>query len=274
MREKKVMATTAENLAGRVAGNQEKEKVEKRRALGRGLESLLPGPRVVAPAPVQNSGTGQQHVPHRAFGPVRNDIPEGERTSPDSQSPPFAKDAKDGPASDSSSSSSPVRVGDIQAVVEESETRAGAPAPHLQTLHECAAGHGASELRSDGQPGAAVPVQALPTRATLATSSTSPTQAASTQAPAANETITISAQAEAPARVPGTQVVNIALDLIDKNPYQTREVGDDDPLEELANSIKANGVMQPIVVRPGENGRYILGLGERRLQAAVKNCHA
>ena len=36
----------SENLAGR-----EKEKVEKRRALGRGLESLLPGPRVVAPVP-------------------------------------------------------------------------------------------------------------------------------------------------------------------------------------------------------------------------------
>src|SRR5258708_15512259 len=179
MREKKVMATTAENLAGRVAGNQEKEKVEKRRALGRGLESLLPGPRVVAPAPVQNSGTGQQHVPHRAFGPVRNDIREGERTSPDSQSPPFAKDAKDGPASDSSSSS-PVRVGDIQAVVDDAGTRTGSPAPHLQTLHESAAGHGASELRSDGQPGAAVP--------THATSSTIPTQAASAHPHAANET--------------------------------------------------------------------------------------
>ena len=36
--------TAADSMAGRVA---EKEKVEKRRALGRGLESLLPGPRVV-----------------------------------------------------------------------------------------------------------------------------------------------------------------------------------------------------------------------------------
>ena len=41
------MATTAAETAGHPA---EKEKVEKRRALGRGLESLLPGPRVVAPA--------------------------------------------------------------------------------------------------------------------------------------------------------------------------------------------------------------------------------
>src|SRR5882672_3774379 len=100
IREKTLMTTTAaENLAGRAAGNPEKEKVEKRRALGRGLESLLPGPRVVAPAaPVQGSGPSQQQVPHRAFGPVRNDIAEGARTSLDPTSPPFAKDAKDGPA--------------------------------------------------------------------------------------------------------------------------------------------------------------------------------
>ena len=46
---------------------------------------------------------------------------------------------------------------------------------------------------------------------------------------------------------------------------------DDDALEELADSIKANGVVQPIMVRPGEEeGRYILVLGERRLQASKK----
>ncbi len=44
---------------------------------------------------------------------------------------------------------------------------------------------------------------------------------------------------------------------------------DDDALEELADSIKANGVVQPIVVRPAEEeGRYVLILGERRLQAS------
>src|SRR5579872_5711132 len=44
--------STAENLAGRAAEkDKDKDKVEKRRALGRGLESLLPGPRVVTAPP-------------------------------------------------------------------------------------------------------------------------------------------------------------------------------------------------------------------------------
>ena len=43
--------SAAENFAGRV-GEKKDEKVEKRRALGRGLESLLPGPRVVQPSAV------------------------------------------------------------------------------------------------------------------------------------------------------------------------------------------------------------------------------
>src|SRR5271156_3040413 len=49
------MTTTsaAEKLAGHSAGDKKGEKVEKRRALGRGLASLLPGPRVVSAAPPQ-----------------------------------------------------------------------------------------------------------------------------------------------------------------------------------------------------------------------------
>ena len=39
-------------------------------------------------------------------------------------------------------------------------------------------------------------------------------------------------------------------------------------MSELADSIKANGVVQPIVVRPAENGRYVLVLGERRCRAS------
>ena len=55
---------------------------------------------------------------------------------------------------------------------------------------------------------------------------------------------------------------NLTIADIDKNPFQTRYVDDDDALEELADSIKANGVVQPIMVRPSEEeGRYILILG-------------
>jgi ParB family chromosome partitioning protein len=87
---------------------------------------------------------------------------------------------------------------------------------------------------------------------------------------AADGTLTISAAAES--RIPGNLVVNLAIAEIDKNPFQTRYVEDDDALDELAESIKTNGVVQPIMVRPSEDeeGRYVLILGERRLHASKK----
>jgi ParB family chromosome partitioning protein len=81
----------------------------------------------------------------------------------------------------------------------------------------------------------------------------------------------IEIQAVADTRVPSNLVVNVAIADVDKNPFQTRYVDDDEALEELADSIKANGVVQPIVVRPAtEQGRYILVMGERRLHASKK----
>jgi len=75
----------------------------------------------------------------------------------------------------------------------------------------------------------------------------------------------------------GEAVIEIPLDLIDENPYQTRYFAKDDPvsedfvattLDELADSIRVNGVIQPISVRPGSEGRYVLILGERRCRAS------
>src|SRR6202140_4438589 len=66
----------------------------------------------------------------------------------------------------------------------------------------------------------------------------------------------------------GHEIVEIPLDLIDENPYQTRRTFNADALNELAESIKASGLAQPIVVRPGANGRYVLVLGERRCRAS------
>jgi ParB family transcriptional regulator, chromosome partitioning protein len=63
-------------------------------------------------------------------------------------------------------------------------------------------------------------------------------------------------------------VEQVALDKIDHNPYQTRQSFDEDMLQELAASIKASGVIQPIVVRPAREGRYVLILGERRCRAS------
>jgi ParB family transcriptional regulator, chromosome partitioning protein len=197
-------ATTG-NLAEQ-ATDKDKEKIDKRRALGRGLASLLPGPRVVPQAPV---------APVPAVGGHHAADPGGAN-----------------PASSHSSAA-------VQA-------------------------H-AAELRSAGQPMAAVP--------TLAPDM--PQAVVWPEEPAYDSQATvgtISINAVAESRIPGNLVVNLAIAEIDKNPFQTRYVQDDDALEELAESIKANGVVQPIMVRPSEDeeGRYVLILGERRLHASKK----
>ncbi len=59
----------------------------------------------------------------------------------------------------------------------------------------------------------------------------------------------------------------IDIDRIERNPSQPRLNLDEKRLEELAASIRENGILQPILVRPFENG-YQLVAGERRLTAA------
>lgn len=66
----------------------------------------------------------------------------------------------------------------------------------------------------------------------------------------------------------GDTVQHLPLDLIDENPYQTRRTFDPAALSELSESIKASGLAQPIVVRPGAEGRFVLVLGERRCRAS------
>jgi ParB family chromosome partitioning protein len=60
----------------------------------------------------------------------------------------------------------------------------------------------------------------------------------------------------------------IPVELIDRNPYQTRLHIGEDELGELAASITANGVVQPILLRPQANGRFQLIAGERRWRAS------
>jgi ParB family chromosome partitioning protein len=60
----------------------------------------------------------------------------------------------------------------------------------------------------------------------------------------------------------------IAVDLIDPNPYQTRRQINEAALAELAESIRASGVVQPVVLRPAAEGRYQLVAGERRWLAS------
>ncbi|MGH9496291.1 MAG: ParB/RepB/Spo0J family partition protein [Candidatus Sulfotelmatobacter sp.] len=186
--------------AGKVAGQAaDKDKVEKRRALGRGLASLLPGPRVVPP-PAAPATTESQN-PH----PVGHEAARQGRGTP---------------------------------------THDGVPAPGEQQVPPF--------VGNDNAAGAVTADETFSSEEI-------------------SEPLTIQAQAE-PARVPGNLVINVAISDIDKNPFQTRYVQDDDALEELANSIQSSGVVQPILVRPSEDDetRYILILGERRLHASKK----
>jgi ParB family chromosome partitioning protein len=68
----------------------------------------------------------------------------------------------------------------------------------------------------------------------------------------------------------GDVVREVAIELIDRNPYQTRTRFDEIALAELAESIKSSGVIQPIMVRPQPNGRFQLIAGERRWMASQK----
>jgi ParB family chromosome partitioning protein len=66
---------------------------------------------------------------------------------------------------------------------------------------------------------------------------------------------------------PGEKLIEVPIDVIEANPFQPRRRIDDERLKELADSIRNDGVLQPVVVRR-KGSRYELIMGERRLQAA------
>jgi ParB family transcriptional regulator, chromosome partitioning protein len=68
----------------------------------------------------------------------------------------------------------------------------------------------------------------------------------------------------------GEELLEIDIDLIDPNPDQPRARFNEDKLNELAQSIRANGLVQPLLLRRGSNGRYQIVAGERRWRAAQR----
>lgn len=66
------------------------------------------------------------------------------------------------------------------------------------------------------------------------------------------------------------QVIDVDIDLIEPNSLQPRTNFDEERLEELAQSIRANGIIQPILVRRTDSDRYQLVAGERRWRAAQR----
>lgn len=63
------------------------------------------------------------------------------------------------------------------------------------------------------------------------------------------------------------EVLDIPIDSIEPNPFQPRKHFDETSLNELAESIRVNGVLQPVIIKKVHNG-FILVAGERRCKAA------
>ena len=68
----------------------------------------------------------------------------------------------------------------------------------------------------------------------------------------------------------GDDFLEVDIDLIEPNPEQPRTHFDETKLEELAQSIRANGLVQPLLLRRAPGGRYQLVAGERRWRASQR----
>lgn len=70
--------------------------------------------------------------------------------------------------------------------------------------------------------------------------------------------------------VPGARYVEVPVTAITPNPRQPRRTFDEDALEELADSIREVGLLQPVIVRSTGAGHYELIMGERRWRASQR----
>ncbi len=218
------MAATTDRKAKMAVDEKATEKIsekvaEKRRALGRGLESLLPGPRVV----------------------------------PGSAPATAAKSLQT-----SSSQSAPAAA-----------TSAGVSEP--EAPHSGEEGVGVARLRTDvgrADAGSSLGMTSGEQTQDAVSSSGEASSVAMppgvSPAPRAGTEV----RAVAASTSDGEEVLRLKIDLIDNNPHQTRRVFNETALQELADSIKMQGVVQPILVRQKEE-RYVLILGERRLRASI-----
>jgi ParB family chromosome partitioning protein len=65
-------------------------------------------------------------------------------------------------------------------------------------------------------------------------------------------------------------VIDLSIDNVRLNPQQPRRLFDQAKLDELSESIRQNGIIEPVIVRPTTDGAYELVAGERRFRAAVQ----
>ncbi|MBM4072830.1 MAG: ParB/RepB/Spo0J family partition protein [Planctomycetes bacterium] len=78
----------------------------------------------------------------------------------------------------------------------------------------------------------------------------------------------MSTQARPKAKPAAPAIATVPIGTITASPNNLRKRFDDDALARLAETIKAHGILQPLVVRPKAAGRFELVAGERRFRAA------
>jgi ParB family transcriptional regulator, chromosome partitioning protein len=162
--------------------------------------------------------------------------------------------------------SSTEKIATVEAAAEKPTSAAEKP-----VLPRRALGRGLESLLPGGLrtvPGVAAPRVGVSDPSGSPAGSTADTATVTATAALGHSTVLAELHAEALRRADGHAVLELALDQIEANPYQTRSHISREELQELAESIRANGVIQPIVVRPGSDGRYVLITGERRSQAS------
>lgn len=83
---------------------------------------------------------------------------------------------------------------------------------------------------------------------------------------------TVAVRGTEPSGEPGLPSTEVSIDLIRANPAQPRRIFSDDDLDDLAVSLKAHGVIQPVLLRPDPEspGKYQIVAGERRWRAAQR----
>ncbi|MET0293719.1 MAG: ParB/RepB/Spo0J family partition protein, partial [Phenylobacterium sp.] len=84
------------------------------------------------------------------------------------------------------------------------------------------------------------------------------------------EAAAVAEVAPAAAAASGPSVREAPIELLKRNPDQPRWIFPEDALQELADSIREKGILQPILVRPLERGEFEIVAGERRWRAAQK----
>ena len=75
---------------------------------------------------------------------------------------------------------------------------------------------------------------------------------------------------DAPVAPAGERALEVDTDRLRPNPFQPRSQIDDARIDDLARSIRAHGIIQPIVVRPGGDNAYEIVAGERRWRASQR----